>query len=195
MDVNINLEINKDSFKQLYDEYFTLCCRYAYSFLNDYEAARDAASEVFCQIWKHRANIKINTSIKNYLLVACRRQCQKQSKKTDRQDVLNQHFSGQQTASLHPHEALANKEATEKFHQLLQQLDPVKQEIIDLRLLGLTYKEIAEILHMTVRKVEYHMNSAIKSLQEEALNLKNSHQEIYLVISSLLLLMHSPVFQ
>ncbi|RAJ06618.1 RNA polymerase sigma factor (sigma-70 family) [Chitinophaga skermanii] len=191
--VNINIEINQQTFKALYDEYFTLCCRYAYAFLNDYEAARDVTSEVFCDIWKQRQQIRITESTKNYLLVSVRRQCKRHADKRDRQDELKQHYDTGSSSTHQPLENLTSKEATEKFNLLLQKLDPVKKEIIDARLLGLSYKEIAALLNITVRKVEYNMNAAIKELQEEAVNMKVSHHEIYMVVSSFMLLLSDQI--
>lgn len=184
-----NIEIDQHTFKGLYDEYFVLVCRYAYAFLEDYEAARDVAAELFCELWKQRASISINTNIKNYLLVATRRSCKRYAEKMGRQQELMAHYPANDTLPETPDHNLAHKEAQARFHDLLSRLDPVKKEIIDLRLLGLSYKEIAKLLQITPRKVEYHMNAAIKHLQEEAGAMKAEQQETFLMLGSFLLML------
>ncbi|MEI3796711.1 MULTISPECIES: RNA polymerase sigma factor [unclassified Chitinophaga] len=158
---------DQQTFKVLYDEYFVLVSRYCYSFTGDYEAARDIAAELFANLWRQRAGIRVNTSMKNYLLVAARRSCKKHADKLQRTFTISDDHLDQALSTHTPDAALAGKESREKLHQLLSLLDPVKKEIIDLKLLGLTNKEIAHILHITPKKVEYQLNTAIRLLQEE----------------------------
>ncbi|NLR80940.1 RNA polymerase sigma factor [Chitinophaga eiseniae] len=186
-------EWNQQTFKVLYDEYYVLVSRYCYAFTGDYELARDIAAELFCDLWRQRANIRVNANIKNYLLVAARRRCKKHKDKlpitvTIANDQLEEGIS-HHTPDTH----MVHKESKAALQQLLLRLDPVKKEIIDLKLLGLTNKEIAHLLHVTPKKVEYQLNTAIRVLQDEIKTMQLTAQdcEIGLMIGSLLLLIPS----
>jgi RNA polymerase sigma factor (sigma-70 family) len=162
-----NVIWDQQGFKALYDEYFVLVSRYCYSFTGDYEMARDVAAELFANLWRQRASISVNTSIKNYLLVAARRLCKKHHSKSQRTIPLPDEHLPEAVSSHTPDGQLAGKESRQNLQLLLSLLDPVKKEIIDLKLLGLTNKEIAQVLNITSKKVEYQLNTAIRMLQEE----------------------------
>ncbi|SEW43380.1 RNA polymerase sigma factor [Chitinophaga arvensicola] len=182
---------DQQTFRVLYDEYFVLVSRYCYSFTGDYEAARDIAAELFANLWRQRAGIRVTTNIKNYLLVAARRSCKKHSDKSARTLSISEDHMEEAISSHTPDAALDDKESREKLHALLALLDPVKKEIIDLKLLGLTNKEIAQVLNITPKKVEYQLNTAIRLLQEEIKIRQLTAQdcEMGLMIGTLVLLL------
>lgn len=182
---------DQQTFRVLYDEYFVLVSRYCYSFTGDYEAARDIAAELFANLWRQRAGIRVTTSLKNYLLVAARRSCKKYTDKSAKTLAISDNHLEEAVSTHTPETALAGKESRENLHQLLSLLDPVKKEIIDLKLLGLTNKEIAHVLNITPKKVEYQLNTAIRQLQTEIKTRQFTVQdcEMGLMISTLVLLL------
>ncbi|MFB6456226.1 RNA polymerase sigma factor [Chitinophaga sp. Hz27] len=184
------VEWDQQTFKGVYEAYFELICRYCFALVDDYEEARDISARLFCDLWKNRANIRVSTNLKNYLLVSARRLCYK-SNNSRQNDFLDSAFiedtlEADDTPATH----LASKEARQKLHLLLSKLDPVKREIIDMKLLGLTQREIAQILQITPKKVEYQLNAAIRQLQGESKQLQLSAGDYDLtVLAGLLFLL------
>ncbi|NIG56481.1 RNA polymerase sigma factor [Chitinophaga sp. Cy-1792] len=182
---------DQQTFKGVYETYFDLICRYCFALVDDYEEARDISAKLFCDLWKNRANIRVSTNLKNYLLVSARRLCYKRNN-SRQNDILDSDFMAESIATDDtPATHLVNKEARQKLQQLLSRLDPVKREIIDMKLLGLTQREIAQVLQITPKKVEYQLNAAIRQLQGESkqLQLSSGDYDLTILAGLLFLLM------
>ena len=66
-------EIKKGSqtaFIQLYDRYHKVLYVVAYKYLSEGELAKDAVQEVFTKLWEDKALLDVQTSLKNYRVIA-----------------------------------------------------------------------------------------------------------------------------
>ncbi|WP_157492864.1 RNA polymerase sigma factor [Echinicola pacifica] len=61
---------DQKSFDRLYQHYWEILYRSAYSRIKSHDLAEDIVQEVFMDIWKRRSTLKIKGSIKVYLLTA-----------------------------------------------------------------------------------------------------------------------------
>lgn len=157
-----------EAFRKIYDEYYSLICRYAYVITGDSDLARDTASELFFQLWQRRHKMDVHTNLKNYLLVSARRLAKRQLGRQRRYQPLPS-LDEAQPASVteQSSHSLLYKENAALLDDLLKKLPPLRRKIIELRLLGLTQKEIAASLDLSAKKVEYQLNIAVETLQEE----------------------------
>ena len=72
MDKNItainNLNFNTEaSFKMLFDTFYEVLTRYAFTFLNDNDEAEDIVQNVFISLWENRMKVDIHTSARALL--------------------------------------------------------------------------------------------------------------------------------
>jgi len=157
-----------ETFRKIYDAYYALICRYAYVITGDSNLARDTASELFFQLWQRRHKMEVHTNLKNYLLVSARRLANRQLGRQRRYHPLSSADEAlSSSAAEQPSYGILYKENAALLYDLLSKLPPLRRKIIELRLLGLTHKEIAASLDLSTKKVEYQMNIAIEALQEE----------------------------
>lgn len=169
--------ITKENFEDIYKENYTFLLKYTFVIVKSKEQAQDIVADLFCSLWNNREKLTIHTNIRNYLLVSARRMANKQLVKSSHLSLSDmssapEGLTSQVSASAgdgekDPQTAFIHKENALLFEQLLSQLSPQRQDIIQLRLLGLTYLEIAEAMHITAKKVEYHLSVSIFLLKQD----------------------------
>ncbi len=157
--------ISKDDFSVIYRDHYSLLVKYTYSIVRNKEQAQDIVADLFCDLWNTRQKINVHTNLQNYLLVSARRMANKQLMKLS----MGMNADGNSTTldDDDPHTEFIRKENAVLLEQLLAGLTPQKREVVQLRLAGLTYHEIAAALNTTPKKVEYHLSTAICLLREE----------------------------
>lgn len=169
--------------KILYEKYFSSLCFFSNQYLRNTDLAEEAVSDVFLNIWLKRGKIEIKNSIKSYLYTSVRNQSLNYLK----QNKI--HLEDIETAELEKsfpeYEAdhLVNySELKEEIDSLIRQL-PKKREMIFRmnRIDGLSYKEIAEILSISVNTVQNQMVSAVKFLADQYPRLKKLLSVLYLI--------------
>ncbi|MGD1043943.1 MAG: RNA polymerase sigma-70 factor [Bacteroidota bacterium] len=152
--------------KILFERYYSLLCRFAFRFVKTIHLAEEAVSDVFLALWLKKNNIEIRTNLKTYLYTAVRNQSINYVKHhtfsfedietVDAQDTISE---------LHPHAHMMYEELKDDIDALLKQLPEKRQIIFRMnRIDGLSYKEIAEILSISIHTVQNQMVAAVKFL-------------------------------
>jgi len=129
--------------------------------------------DTFIKIWEQKKDLIESPNIKFYLVTAVRNNCISFIRKQKTQQVKytdetpepepEPHF----TASQHEQQA---KEQQQKIADALNQLPPKCREVFLLiKLHGMSYKQAAEALDISVKTIENQMGKAIKVLREFAL--------------------------
>lgn len=178
---------DKEHFQLLFSEYYPIICKYIYSIINNAEQAKDLSAELFCNLWQQDPDT-IHTNLKNYLLVCARRMAnrylQQLSRERNKQEEVQLiHLSEEQAPD--QYQQMVNRELKEQLEKILKNMSPIRKEIIELKLLGLNNKEIAVVMQLSYKKVEYQLKSAIRELQEEV----KLHPELVFLLLPLLSLL------
>lgn len=63
---------SKESFKAIFDTYYYSLVVFSYHFVKDKEIAEDIVQSLFCELWIRRVEVKIESSLKNYLFRSIR---------------------------------------------------------------------------------------------------------------------------
>lgn len=174
-------KISDQNFPVIYNNYYSLLVKYAYVIIKDKEEAKDIVADVFVELWHKRHRLTIHTGYRSYLLVCVRRAAQK---KTDKNRTVFTVASNEVADVDNPFSKIISKENLTFLDELFKQLPGIKYEIVQLRLLGLSYSEIAEVLNITIKKVEYHLNQSINILQEK-IKYNNYYKELSVALSLL----------
>lgn len=159
---------NKEAFDELFRRYYTPLCLYAHKITQAEEAAEEAVQAVFIHLWEHRQSLFIQQSIAAYLFKSVRLKIYENFRshqiKAKYEEIFaqNQEFT---TDEANPE--LDNYELSCIIWTAVDQLPEKCAEIFRLsRDEGLTYNEIAEHLHISVKTVENQMGIAFKKLRE-----------------------------
>ncbi|MDX1638721.1 MAG: RNA polymerase sigma-70 factor [Balneolaceae bacterium] len=159
-------EDRKSELESLYRTFFADLCKYAFGFTGDREISRDIVQSVFIKIWDQKefregfedAKSYLYKSVRNESLNYKKHEEVKRRTETDVQDRLKEWKKDR--------EKTFNEEKNKVIREAIERLPNRCREIFKLsRDSGLTYKEIASVLGVSVKTVETQMGRAFKKIR------------------------------
>gem|GEM_PF-838524 len=160
---NMSLWGTLEGFEDIFKENYTPLFRYVKGIVKDDEQAKDVLSDLFLNLWQQKDKLQIN-DLKPYLFRAARHGALKMVSPRYQSIELPDDVHNIPADAYNPFEKFVAKQSIRIVEDLIAKLPPLRKEIIELRLLGLKYAEIAEALEITEKKVEYNMREAIEQL-------------------------------
>lgn len=161
-------------FKDFYNENYSKAYRYANSLVFDKETARDLASDAMLRIWEMRTEIDPERNLCSLLFVTVRNKCMDYL----RHETVKYKAHQQTSASAelnHLHEFVLESTVlsdyyTQELTQLMNRSMDSMQETTRncfqmVRLEGKSYQEVADVLNITTRSVEYELKKATTKMQ------------------------------
>ena len=154
-------------FKDLYKQYFVKLYRFAASLLHCHESAEEIVHDVLINLWKKRNSFLQIENLNTYLYVSVKNLCLNALRDSGKysyiaiEDLYDKQFS----CAIDPETLLIGKEKINDLNAVIDHLPPKCKMIF--RLIkedGLKYKQVAEILNISVKTVENHLAIAIKKL-------------------------------
>lgn len=155
------------AYRALFDQLFNSIRRFAYSIVSSWESAEEIASDVLFMLWEKRERLTEVTNVKYYAFVAAR----------NKAFNLLKAQTGKETVSLDDIDVdiqlhAASPEAIFLQGELKIKLDNAvaslpKQCKLVFKLVkedGFSYKEVAEMLGISVKTVDAHLVNAMKKL-------------------------------
>ncbi|QKZ13617.1 RNA polymerase sigma-70 factor [Spirosoma sp. KUDC1026] len=152
----------------LFRTYYASFCSHAVRLVYARETAEDIVSEVFCNFWKNKVYLAIDTSFQAYLFRAVRYRAynylrweitkSRQSSDDRIDDVAD-------SRSL-PVEIMQYDELQRSIEKAIDELPPQCRRVFLLsRFEGRKYSEIADELNIALKTVEAHMSKALTQLR------------------------------
>ena len=172
---------DKQAYRLLFDEYYSSLCLYANSVINNLELSQDIVSECFVRIWERKETIDIKSSVKNYMLLSVRNSIYSylrspENRRTDFDTVVGQ----LENMPVEEYD-LEKDETILQVYKLIEELPGQRRKILELAAFhGMTYKEIAETLHISVNTVKTQMTRAYLFLRDR---LGNDHFLLWFLFS------------
>lgn len=149
------------AFTELYNRYWKLLFSIAFHKLGSLFDAEEIVQEVFADIWKRREALSITLSVKSYLAAATKFQVYaflaKKQKGRNLKPVLNENV-------LTPEQELDFKNLQISLHENITSLPEKCQLIFLLKQEGLSNKEIAKSLDISIKTVEGQATKALRRL-------------------------------
>jgi RNA polymerase sigma-70 factor (ECF subfamily) len=156
------------AFEQIFKRTYKMLCAYSCKVVKSREMAEEIVDDVFFGLWSNRKKIQITSSFQGYLSTAIRNRSldwlrklkHKRSTELQNAGVL---ICGQSIA----HETLIYRELQAQIDHAIQELPRQCRTIFLMsRDQDLKYKEIAEILNISIKTVDTQMGRALKHLQK-----------------------------
>lgn len=162
---------SKDAFSLLFQAYYTDLVLFCGNFINDKNVSEDIVQSIFLKLWNDRKKIKIETSLKSYLLKAVRNSCVDEFR---HQEIVRQYGTEYESSILNSYDTenyVLYSDLHNHLNQALQQIPEWYRRAFEMnRFEGLKYKEIAEKLNVSERTVEVRVGKALELLRK---NLKD----------------------
>ncbi|MBV4357264.1 RNA polymerase sigma-70 factor [Pinibacter aurantiacus] len=160
---------DQQSFRKLFDLFAHRLANFSQAILNSRETAVEVVDDVFVKLWKNRQqaldiqniSVYLYTAVKNSSLNYLSKKAKEQV--TDPFDFININISADQT----PEQKMITKELFKKIESAIDQLPPRCKMVFKLvREDGLKYKDVAEILNISINTVDAQMVIAVRRISE-----------------------------
>ena len=149
------------------DRYERPLLRYVARMVGDEERARDVVQDAFLRLWQADRD-RIEDHLGQWLYTVCRNRALDDLRKDGRMKALK---DGQATTEPGPTRGVAAaaeaKDARVTVFGLVESLPPRQQELIRLKFQGgLSYREMGEVMNLTVSHVGVLIHTALKTIRQ-----------------------------
>lgn len=161
---------DETAFRQLFDLYTPGLLRFSYSILKKKELSEEVVSDVFFKVWVHRTKLPEIENFKAYLFTSSRNTALNylDKEKRNRAVQLEDIEVPLQIDEICPESELISKELREAIAKAIDHLPERCKLIYSLaKVEQLRYKEIAEILDISVKTIDHQLTIAIRKIGEE----------------------------
>ncbi|WP_212001590.1 RNA polymerase sigma-70 factor [Chitinophaga sp. HK235] len=156
---------DQEAFTAVYNRYWKVLYLRAQSMLTDSDLAQDIVQEVFISLWHRRKEVEV-LHLKAYLFQAVRYQ-ELKALRTLKSDINFYERLALISKDLLIHEPLAFKELDTVLQRVLATFPEDQRMIFGMsREEGLTYREIAGKMEISVKTVEKKMSQALRTLRK-----------------------------
>src|SRR3954467_9806568 len=147
------------AYKELFAQFYKSLQQFAASIVRSHEVAEEIVSDVFIKVWKKRAGLNRINNLKLYLFISTRngalnylRTCKKIFLQPD------QYFVQLQSIYFNPEKLMLTAEMMNRVQKAINDLPPRCQLIFKLiKEDSLKYREVADLLHISIKTVENQM--------------------------------------
>jgi RNA polymerase sigma-70 factor (ECF subfamily) len=163
-------EGDEQAFRRLFQYYSPRLNQFAYSIVKIKEAAAEIVDDVFIKLWKQREKAPAISNIRVYLYVAVKNSALNYLSSKAYLQITEpfNHIDIELSRDQAPDEKMISAELLDKITAAVESLPPRCKMIFKLvREDGLRYKDVAEILNLTVNTVDAQMVIAVKRISEK----------------------------
>jgi RNA polymerase sigma-70 factor (family 1) len=160
---------DQTAYVQLYRIYFRHLLRFARSFVGPNPVAEEIVSDVFLQIWNMRRKLHTVRHLTVYLYTCIRNHSLNHLRQQQRLDLLSLDEDSLLIPSTqaNPEQTCITSELMRAIDLAVRDLPPRCRTIFQLvREDGLRYREVAEILNISVKTIEAQMGIAMKRISK-----------------------------
>lgn len=160
---------DESAYKELFLVYYKPLQQFAFSFIKSQELAEEIVSDVFLKIWEKRAELESIGNLKVYLYVSIKNTALKYLLKQKRQVAISLDELDIELESFHwtPEELVLTAEMMKKIEDAINDLPPRCKIIFKLiKEDQLRYKEVAEILNVSVKTIDSQLAIALKKISK-----------------------------
>lgn len=160
---------DEKAFKELFDLYAFRLVRFANTFLNHHELSEEVVSDVFFKLWVHRQTLVHLENFEAYLFKAIRNTALNylEYERRQRAECLEDLNVDVIVDQISPETSLITKELRLAVEKAVNDLPPRCKLIYNLaKVEKMRYKEIADVLNISVKTIDNQVAIAIKKIAE-----------------------------
>lgn len=163
-----NIKVGDEkAFKTLFDRYYKKLVDYALSYTSNLHEAEDIVQQTFITLWTNRKNINTTKSIKSYLYrITHNSYIDTYRKKIHKESFFDEIKERALRDRINDDDEIIEQRIL-KLKIIIESLPEKSKEILKLNKFdGLKYKEIADLLGISIKTVEAHMYTAFKKIRK-----------------------------
>ena len=155
----------QQAFDSLFRKYYPMLCAYARRFV-ELEDAEEIVQDSLLWIWENRENLFIETSLSSYLFKMIYRKALNKLAHIDATQRADTRFYEEMQEMLQDTDLYQVEELTQRIKDAIATLpESYREAFVMHRFRDMSYKEIAEILGVSPKTVDYRIQQALKQLR------------------------------
>ncbi len=168
----VSMYDDEPAYKIIFLTYYNLLVRFAHTYLPDRESAEEIVADVMMKLWEGRKNLHTIENLRVYLYVSTKNAAlnclaKKKLPLTPLDTLVN--FP---CTSLNPEQLMITADMVCKINHAVNSLPPRCKQVFRLvKEDQLPYKEVAEILNISIKTIDNQLAIALKKISE-AMNLQ-----------------------
>ena len=156
---------DQKAFDALFRRYYPTLCAYGHRFV-DLEDAEEIVQDSLLWIWENRENLFIETSLSSYLFKMIYRKALNKLAHIDATQRADTRFYEEMQEMLQDTDLYQVEELTQRIKDAIATLpESYREAVVMHRFRDMSYKEIAEILGISPKTVDYRIQQALKQLR------------------------------
>ena len=154
------------AYKELFVHFYKPLLQFASSYVHSTETAEEIISDVFIKVWKKRATLTRIHNLKLYLFISTKNRALNVLRSQKHPLLPAEQYRVQlQSIYFDPEKLLLTAEMMSLVQKAIHDLPPRCQLIFKLvKEDGLKYREVAELLQLSVKTIENQMSNAIRKI-------------------------------
>jgi RNA polymerase sigma-70 factor, ECF subfamily len=157
-------EGNSKLYDQLFTDYYVNLCRFAFTYLNDADAAEEIVQDLFISVWENRLTLNISSSVRSFLYTSVKNRALNYLRNEKTRKGHENEFAREQ--ALKVGKIIDFCEHEELQHLITSAVDELPEQcrlIFNMsREQNLSYAEIAQQLNISAKTVENQLGIALK---------------------------------
>ena len=169
---------SQDALGELYTRFKKLLMPFCKKNIKNEADAEDIVHDIFIQLWENRHLLGDISSFSGYVQTIAKNKIFYTFRQSDIHSrfVRNMLTNGEESMNETEDEIIGNDYA-EFLDEIIGHLPPMQQKVFRLsRIEGMTYKEIAELLHISAETVKKHASLALDKIKKQI----TQHTDIHL---------------
>jgi RNA polymerase sigma-70 factor (ECF subfamily) len=170
----IALYDDEPAYKEVFFTYYTPLLRFAQTFVNDRQWAEEIVSDVMMKIWEKRKDLPSITNLRVYLYISTKNTALNYLSKQKKVEIVSIELLNIDFPSnmLNPEQLMISAEMMRRINNAINAL-PSRCKLV-FKLVkedGLPYKEVADILNISIKTIDNQLAIALRKISE-AINLQ-----------------------
>jgi RNA polymerase sigma-70 factor (family 1) len=158
---------DESAYKEVFFRYYSALVEFAFSFIPYRVLAEEVVSDVFMRIWERRSTINQIDNLRVYLYISTKNTALNYLQKQKRNAflALDEVPEDQRLMSIDPEQIMITAEMMKRIQLAVQNLPPRCKLVFKLiREDGLPYREVAEILNISIKTIDNQLAIALKKI-------------------------------
>lgn len=157
---------DQKAMRDIFQRFFPLVYQKIYRVIRQKELSEDLAQEVFLKLWRKRQDVMISQSLEGYLAtMAYHEALGHLRRKVPERQLVQTELIAEEVAS-DGHLEIEGQDLQERIDGVINTLPPRCRSVFVLsRFEGKSYKEISELMDISVKTVENQMIKALSTLR------------------------------
>ncbi|TZF83883.1 RNA polymerase sigma-70 factor [Pedobacter sp. BS3] len=157
---------NERCFQELFSRHFVRLYKFAARHFRDDGYAEETVMDIFFSVWRRRESIQLNGPFDQYLYKALKNRIIDHYRRPAPVTASFTDLPDSQYCTNSVEDILVDKELNLIYRQALEKLSPQRRTVYELsRIQGLSHREIAARLGLSVNTVENHISASLRFLR------------------------------